>query len=152
MEDGNIVAENDLESGNEKVIKNKAAIETLANSLDSTQRNAVNTDDSIQQVLTLSGEDMHKKTIAAILADPNLTMDEKLERIDRENKIFDQRQETNMHRVVYLKDIQTKSVGAATGWWSHKWGWVLAATVIALAAATPQARKALKEGSQRQAA
>ncbi len=130
----------------------KAVTETLATSLDNTQKNATDTEKSVQQVLSMSGKEMHDQTVSAILADDDLGMAEKLDLIHRENADYDQHQENNTSRVVRLQDAQTQNVGTATSWWSENWGWVVFFGVIALTIGTPQGRKALTTVSHRLAA
>lgn len=130
----------------------KAMTETLATSLDNTQKNATDTEKSVQQVLSMSGKEMHDQTVSAILADGDLGMAEKLDLIHRENADYDQHQENNTSRVVRLQDAQTQNVGAATKWWSENWGWVVFLGVAALTLGTPQGRKALTTVAHRLAA
>ena len=130
----------------------KAVTETLATSLDNTQKNATDTEKSVQQVLSMSGKEMHDQTVSAILADDDLGMVEKLDLIHRENADYDQHQENNTRRVVRLQDAQTQNVGTATSWWSENWCWVVFWGVIALTIGTPQGRKALTTVSHRLAA
>ena len=130
----------------------KAVTEALATSLDNTQKNATDTEKSVQQVLSMSGKEMHDQTVSAILADDDLGMAEKLDLIHRENADYDQHQENNTSRVVRLQDVQTQNVGTATSWWSENWGWVVFLGVIALTIGTPQGRKALTTISHRLAA
>ena len=119
----------------------KAVTETMATSLENTQKNATDTEKSVQQVLTMSGKEMHDQTVSAILADGDLGMAEKLDLIHRENANYDQHQENNTNRVVRLQDAQTQNVGTATSWWSENWGWVFFLGVAALSIGTPQGRK-----------
>ena len=59
----------------------KDVAETLSTSLDNTQKNATNTEKSVQQVLSLSGKEIHEQTVTAILTDSKLDMAEKLDLI-----------------------------------------------------------------------
>ena len=58
-----------MENENVKIVS-----ETLATSLENTQKNATDTDRSVQQVLSLSGKEMHDQTVSAILADDALSI------------------------------------------------------------------------------
>ena len=121
----------------------KAVTETLATSLDNTQKNATNTDKSVQQVLAMSGKEIHDQTVSAILADCDLSMAEKLDLIHRENADYDQHQGNNTDRVVRLQEMQTQNVGNATNWWKENWGRVIFIGFGAFAVFTPQGRKLL---------
>ena len=121
----------------------KVVADTLATSLDNTQKNATDTERSVQQVLSMSGKEMHDQTVSAILADGDLGMAEKLDLIHRENADYDLHQGNNTDRVMRMQTAQTQNVGKATSWWSENWGWVVFAGVAALALGTPQGRKAL---------
>ena len=58
----------------------KVVVETLATSLNNTQKNATDTENSVKQILSMSGKEMHEMTVTAILADDKLEMAEKLVR------------------------------------------------------------------------
>ncbi len=136
-----------MENENVKIVS-----ETLAASLESTQKNATDTDRSVQQVLSLSGKEMHDQTVSAILADDALSMAEKLDLIHRENADYDQHQGNNTDRVVRLQETQTQNVGNATNWWRENWGWVLFFGFGAFAVFTPQGRKLLSSAAHHLAA
>lgn len=121
----------------------KVMTKTMATSLNDTQKNATDTEKSVQQILSMSGKETHEQTVSAILADSDLDMVEKLNLIHRENADYDVHQENNTCRVVRLQNAQTQNVGIATEWWSENWGWVAAIGVSALAIGTPQGRQVL---------
>lgn len=134
---------------NENVV---SVAETLARSMDDTQRNATDTKDAVGQVLNMTGKDMHDKTVSAILAERDLGMAEKLELIHCENADYDQRQQANAERVARLQDVRTQNVGRATAWWSENWGWVAFVCATGLAISTPQGRKLLASAARSLAA
>ncbi len=121
-------------------------IETMAKSLDNTQKNATNTENLVQQVSTLSGQDMHKQVIAGIIADKDTDWEKKVDLIHKVNAEYDQREENNTQRVMNLQSTQTQNVGAATNWWAENWGWVavgVASGLTLIGVATPGGRKAI---------
>lgn len=126
----------------------KVVVETLATSLNNTQKNATDTENSVKQILSMSGKEMHEMTVTAILADDKLEMAEKLELIHRENADYDQHQENNTIRVVRLQNTKTQNVGKAAIWWGENWGWVAGCTVVVIALVTPGARKILSSATK----
>ncbi len=131
----------------------KEFAETLSASLDNTQKNATDTEKAVQQILSLSGKEIHEQTVTAILEDSNLNMAEKLDLIHRENESYDEHEGKNTDRVVRLQTEQTKNVGSASTWWSENWGWVLLIGVTTcIAAGTPGGRAALSSVAKRLAA
>lgn len=130
---------------NDIIRKNRRAmLETITASLDDTQKNAVDTVTTVQQVLEMSGKELHEKTISAILEDDKLNASEKIVLIHSENADYDRHQENNTERVVRLQDTQAKNVGDATGWWANNWGRVFFGVVTGWAVLTPQGRKFLR--------
>ena len=120
----------------------KIVVETLATSLNNTQKNATDTENSVKQILSMSGKEMHELTVTAILAD------DKLELIHRENTYYDQHQENNTSRVVRLHNTKTQNVGKATIWWGENWGWVAGCTVVVIALVTPGGRRLLSSATK----
>ena len=130
----------------------KDIADALATALDNTQKNAASTERSVQQVLSLSGKEMHDQMVSAILADGDLGMAEKIELIHRENADYDHYQENNTNQVVRLQDAQTNNIGKATRWLGENWSWVVLAGFVVLTIATPQGRKVLTTVAQQIAA
>lgn len=120
----------------------KVVAETLATSLDNTQKNATDTENSVKQILSMSGKEMHELTVTAILAD------DKLELIHRENTDYDRHQEKNTSRVVRLQNTKTQNVGKAAIWWGENWGWVAGCTVVVIALVTPGGRRLLSSATK----
>ncbi|MBR4472639.1 MAG: hypothetical protein IKS55_03275 [Oscillospiraceae bacterium] len=118
--------------------------ETLAESLDNTQKNATDTENLVQQVQAMSGKAMHEKTVQAILDDEKLGMGEKLDFIHRENADYDGHEENNTNRVIRLQEAQTDNIGKVTAWLSQNWGWLLFGTFCLLTAGTPGGRQIAK--------
>ena len=120
----------------------KVVVETLATSLNNTQKNATDTENSVKQILSMSGKEMHEMTVTAILAD------DKLELIHRENTDYDRHQEKNTSRVVRLQNTKTQNVGKAAIWWGENWGWVAGCTVVVIALVTPGGRRLLSSATK----
>ncbi len=117
--------------------------ETLAESLDKTQKNATDTEKLVQQVQALSGKELHDETVRTILADDKTPLVERINLVHQENADYDQHEENNTGRVERLQDTQTENVGKATSWWSQNWGWVVAAGVGVVMIGTPGGRRIL---------
>ena len=117
--------------------------ETLAESLDKTQKNATDTEKLVQQVQVLSGKELHDETVRTILADDKTPLVERINLVHQENADYDQHEENNTGRVERLQDTQTENVGKATSWWSQNWGWVVAAGVGVVMIGTPGGRRIL---------
>ena len=115
--------------------------ETLADSLESTQKNATDAEKLVQQVQAMSGKDIHEQTVQAILADGNTGLEEKINLIHRENADYDQHEENNTGRVIRMQETQTDNVGKATNWWKENWGWIVAAGVTVVVIFTPGGRR-----------
>ena len=122
----------------------KPVVDVLAKSLDDTQKNATDTESVVKQVLSMSGKELHDKTVTAILDDKDTDLSEKIALIDSENEKFDCRQDNSTERVIRLQTAKTDNVGTATSWWSRNWGWVLGGgcvLIVGVAAATPGGRR-----------
>lgn len=126
--------------------------ETLSKSYESAQSSATDVKGSVQQILMLSGEELHGQTVAAILEDKETDLIEKLAMIDRMNQAFDSRQERNTDRVIRLQDAQTRNSSSASNAWGDCWGWIALASVAVLILITPQGRTALTSMTRRLAA
>lgn len=119
----------------------KDVCETMTESLDNTQKNATDTEKLVQQVQTMSGKELHEKTVQAILNDEKLDMRDKLAFIHQENNEYDNHEENNTTRVIRLQETQTENVGKATSWWSQNWGWVLLGSFCLITVGTPGGRR-----------
>ena len=72
------------QSNNANVNANELA-ETVSASLDKSQKNATNTEQSVRQVISMTGEDLHKDTVTAILNDQSIGIEKKIELVHSEN-------------------------------------------------------------------
>ncbi len=88
----------------------------------------------------MTGEDLHKDTVAAILNDQSIGIEKKIELVHSENADYDSRIGNNTSRVEHLQFTQTKNVGAIIKWCSEHWMWLVLATV-GIGAVTPPGRK-----------
>ena len=126
--------------------------ETLAESLDKTQKNATDTEKLVQQVQALSGKELHDETVRTILADGKTPLVERIDLVHKENADYDQHEENNTGRVERLQDTQTENVGKATTWWGQNWGWVATVSVFVVLIFTPGGRRVLTTVTKRLAA
>ena len=124
-----------------------AIADTMATSLDNTQKNSTDTSGLVDQVTKMSGQNLHEETVRAILSDANISSKDKLDLIHSENGDYDQRLDNNTGRVERLQSAQTSNVSAATGWWAQNWGWVLSLAIpagIGIGCCTPGGRRFVK--------
>ncbi len=126
----------------------KDITETLADSLDNTQKNSTDTEMMARQVLSLSDENGHTQIINGILADDTLDWEKKVSLIKDVNADYDIREENNTRRVMNMQSTQTQNVGAATGWWARNWGWVAAGGLAVIGACTPGGRKMISSATK----
>ena len=109
------------QSNNANVNANELA-ETVSASLDKSQKNATNTEQSVRQVISMTGEDLHKDTVTAILNDQSIGIEKKIELVHSENADYDSRLGNNTSRVEQLQSTQTRNVGAIIKWCSSRKG------------------------------
>ena len=126
----------------------KDITETLANSLDNTQKNSTSTEMMAQQVLSLSDENGHTRIIDGILADSTMSWEKKVELIKEVYADYDAREENNARRVMNMQSTQTQNVGVATGWWARNWGWVAAGGATLITVFTPGGRKMIASATK----
>ena len=128
------------QSNIENINANELA-ETVSSSLDSSQKNATNTEQSVRQVISMTGEDLHKDTVTAILNDQSIGIEKKIELIHNENADYDARLDNNTARVEQLQSTQTRNVGTIIKWCSKHWIWLATAGTIGIWALTPPGRR-----------
>ena len=135
------------QSNNANVNANELA-ETVSASLDKSQKNATNTEQSVRQVISMTGEDLHKDTVTAILNDQSIGIEKKIELVHSENADYDSRLGNNTSRVEQLQSTQTRNVGAIIKWcgaiikWcSEHWIWLAIAGTVGIGAVTPPGRR-----------
>ncbi|MBR2806882.1 MAG: hypothetical protein IKE18_08930 [Oscillospiraceae bacterium] len=120
----------------------KRVAETLAVSMENSQANAIDTERAVDQVLTMSGKEVHEQIVNSILSDNELSMSEKLDLIHRENANYDLYQENNTDRLMRLQTTQTHNIEDISSWWSHNWGWIiLSGSIAVITLGTPQGKK-----------
>ncbi len=110
--------------------------ETVSASLDKSQKNAADTEKSVQQVISMTGEDLHKDTVTAILNDQTIDIEKKIELVHSENADYDARLGNNTSRVEQLQSTQTRNVGAIIKWCSEHWIWLVIAGTVGIGAVT----------------
>lgn len=93
----------------------KIMANTLDTSLDSTQKNATDIADCVQQVLTMSDKELHVQIVTSILANDKLELSEQLALIHCENADYEQRLEDNTNRVERMQKTKTENVDKSTG-------------------------------------
>ena len=132
---------NQKEQSNETNTNVNELAKTVSASLDSSQKNATNTEQSVQQVISMTGEDLHKDTVTAILNDQTIDIGKKVQLVHDENADYDSRLGNNTNRVEQLQSTQTRNVGAVIKWCSEHWIWFAIAGTIGIGAVTPPGRK-----------
>ena len=103
---------NQKEQSNITNVNANELAETVSASLDKSQKNATNTEQSVRQVISMTGEDLHKDTVTAILNDQSIGIEKKIELVHSEHADYDSRLGNNTSRVEQLQSTQTRNVGA----------------------------------------
>ncbi len=85
----------------------KDITETLADSLDNTQKNSTDTEMMVRQVLSLSDESGHTRIIDGILAHNTMSWENKVALIKEVYADYDIREENNTRRVMNMQSTQT---------------------------------------------
>ncbi len=133
-------------------MENKVIRETimvLTNSLYETQCNSINTEKTVQQVLSLSDHVMHEKTIAGLIADDKTDWTKKVELLKGIYSDYDKRIESNTERVIHMQSSQTQNIGSATSWWAKSFGrFVIPGLSLLVLFITPGGRKLLTSGAK----
>ena len=132
---------NQKEQLNENNANVNELAKTVSASLDTSQKNATNTEQSVRQVISMTGEDLHKDTVTAILNDQTIDIEKKIKLVHDENADYDSRLGNNTERVEQLQTVQTRNVGAIIKWCSEHWIWLAIAGTIGIGAVTPPGRK-----------
>ena len=132
---------NQKEQSNEANANVNELAETVSESLDKSQKNATNTEQSVRQIISMTGEELHKDTVTAILNDQTIDIEKKIKLVHSENADYDSRLGNNTERVEQLQTVQTRNVGAIIKWCSEHWVWFAIAGTIGIGAVTPPGRK-----------
>ena len=132
---------NQKEQSNETNTNMNELAKTVSASLDTSQKNATNTDQSVRQVISMTGEDLHKDTVTAILNDQTIDIEKKIKLVHDENADYDSRLGNNTERVEQLQTVQTRNIGAIIKWCGEHWIWFAVAGTIGIGAMTPPGRK-----------
>lgn len=132
---------NQKEQSNETNTNMNELTKTVSASLDTSQKNATNTDQSVRQVISMTGEDLHKDTVTAILNDQTIDIEKKIKLVHDENADYDSRLGNNTERVEQLQTVQTRNIGAIIKWCGEHWIWFAVAGTIGIGAMTPPGRK-----------
>ena len=102
---------NQKEQSNMANINANELAETVSASLDKSQKNATNTEQSVRQVISMTGEDLHKDTVNAILNDQSIGIEKMIELVHSENADYDSRLGNNTSRV---EQLQSRGVALST--------------------------------------
>lgn len=132
---------NQKEQSNETNTNVNELAKTVSASLDTSQKNATNTEQSVRQVISMTGEDLHKDTVTAILNDQTIDIEKKIKLVHDENADYDSRLGNNTERVEQLQTVQTRNIGAIIKWCGEHWIWFAVAGTIGIGAMTPPGRK-----------
>ena len=97
----------------------------------------------------MTGEDLHKDTVNAILNDQSIGIEKKIELVHSENADYDSRLGNNTSRVEQLQSTQTRNVGAIIKWCSEHWIWLAIAGTVGIGAVTPPGRKMIASAAGR---
>lgn len=89
----------------------------------------------------MTGEELHKDTVTAILNDQTIDIEKKNKLVHSENADYDSRLGNNTERVEQLQTAQTRNIGAIIKWCSEHWIWIVIAGTIGIGAVTPPSRK-----------
>lgn len=123
--------------------------ETASTSLDKSQKNATDTERAVQQVISMTGEELHKDTVAAILNDQTIDIEKKIKLVHDENADYDARLGNNTSRVEQLQSTQTRNVGAVINWCCEHWIWFAIAGTLGIGAVTPPGQKLISSAAGR---
>ena len=132
---------NQKDPSNKTHVNGNELAETASTSLDKSQKNATDTERAVQQVISLTGEELHKDTVAAILNDQTIDIEKKVKLVHDENADYDARLGNNTSRVEQLQSAQTRNVGAVIKWCSEHWIWFAIVGTLGIGAVTPPVQK-----------
>lgn len=118
-------------------MESKDIFETIANSLDNTQKNSTDIETMVRQVRVMSGEESHLQILDGIRLDNTMSWEEKALFIEKENAAYDSREENNTRRVMNMQSMQTKNDGTATNGWARNWGWIATGALALIAICAP---------------
>lgn len=93
-------------------------VDPMTESLNNTQKNALDISDLTKQVRELSGQEIHKKMVLAILDDEGTDMKTKVDLIDHVNDRFDQHLEKSADLVGQLQRENAQNCERATNSWT----------------------------------
>ena len=130
---------NQKDPSNKTIVNVNELAETASTSLDKSQKNATDTERAVQQVISMTGEELHKDTVAAILNDQTIDIEKKIKLVHDENADYDAR----------LQSTQTRNVGAVINWCSEHWIWFAIAGTLGIGAVTPPGQKLIASAAGR---
>ncbi len=113
----------------------KAVASEARQSLDATQKNALNITNPVSAIGYLSGEAQHGRYMQS-LADSDMPMWKKQLYMDHERRMFDESVNRNFKRVERMQRAQTQNTNRA----SNGWIGFAAFASLSIAACTPQGR------------
>lgn len=132
---------NQKDSSNKTHVNVNELAETSSTFLDKSQKNATDTERAVQQVISMTGEELHKDTVAAILNDHTIDIEKKVKLVHDENADYDARLGNNTSRIEQLQSTQTRNVGAVIKWCSEHWIWFAIVGTLGIGAVTPPGQK-----------
>ena len=109
--------------------------EGVCQSLDSTQKNALNVAGQVRDIESLSGKAQHDRYMQRLIDSP-IPMKTRQKYMDHERRVYDRYEKRNFKRVEHLQKTQTQNTNHV----SYGWIGVAAFAGLGIAACTPQGR------------
>lgn len=109
--------------------------EGVRQSLDATQKNALNVADLVRETGNLSGKAQHDCYMQRLIDSP-MRMKERQKYMDHERRVYDRYVNRNFKRVEHMQRTQTQNTNHV----SYGWIGVAAVAGLGIAACTPQGR------------
>ena len=113
----------------------------ITTSLDSTQKNAVNTDPLMSQIRALSGQEIYDQAARALIADETIPWEKKLPILDQLFQDRGQHIKDAAQVAVGVQTAQVQNVGAATTFWTENCGKLVLGGAFLLSLCFPESRK-----------
>ena len=113
----------------------KAVVGEARQSLDATQKNALNVADLVRETGNLSGKAQHDCYMQRLIDSP-MRMKERQKYMDHERRVYDRYVNRNFKRVEHMQRAQTQNTNHV----SYGWIGIAAAVGLGITACTPQGR------------
>lgn len=114
--------------------------EGVCQSLDNTQKNALNISDRIKDIESMSGKTQHDSYMQRMIDSP-MRMKERQKYMDHERRMYDRYVNRNFKRVKHLQKVQTRNTNHV----SYGWIGVTVAMGLCITACTPQGRSLISK-------